>query len=194
VQVNDGLERESWLAARRGGITASTLAKAMTPAGRRDVLAHYADPELEADSLRFVEDYLQHGKDRENGFIGQWIEEMHGIPWNRGLWAHDDFPRFLATPDGWNPVTRKTAEYKAKTKPLPPTTPRIYRDQVQWQLFVMGGTECLFVWEQHRDFVPVDMPVWRWIERDEERIEELKYVANGLLWEFDLINEEMGVA
>lgn len=189
--VNDGLDRESWHAARRTGISASTLAKAMTPAGRRDVLAAYADPEAHADDLARIQEYLDHGQRREQEFLAGWIERMFGIIPNRAVYAHDVYPRHLATPDGWHPERRETLEVKTSTKAMPKTIPRAHRDQMLFAMWVMDSGRCLYVWEQHSGFLATGLPEYRWFDRDEERIAELVTVANGLLWEMDEIDEEL---
>jgi hypothetical protein len=53
---------------------------------------------------------------------------------------------------------------------------------VWWQQYVLGAERTLVVWEQHRDFVPIEHePQCRWVERDENEIHVLVTLADRLL-------------
>ncbi len=45
--------------------------------------------------------------------------------------------------------------------------------QIWWQQYVLGAERTLMVWEEHRNFVPVGDPQYRWIDRDDAEIEKL---------------------
>lgn len=189
VVVDDGSDEAKWLAARRTGISATTIAKAMTPAGRAAVIEDYLHPQ-EDDGRLWA--YRDHGHKREREFLGDWIAEHFGMRHNTALWAHEVYTRHLATPDGVADPGQGLYELKTSTKPLPRTTPRPYRDQMQWQMHVMGEDRVLLVWEHHEDFIPVGLPEWRWTERDDERITEMVGVADSLLFEMDTLRWEQG--
>ena len=192
VLVHDGLYRESCWRAHYAGISASQMAKAMTPSGRRDVLAEMLAPrEVDQRDSRMAV-FMEHGSRREAEFIGDWIERRYGIPHNSALWAHAEHPKHLATPDGYNPENGDLAEFKTSTKPKPKTIPRVHRDQMTWQMYVMEGRRVLYVHEQHNDFRPVNMPVAEWFDRDQKRVDEMRRVADGLLFEAEMERANRG--
>lgn len=185
----DSNNRSEWLAARATGITASDVAKLMTPQGRTQVIREKLWADEQDDNP-----FMKHGRDRERP-IAEWMNENWWIQHNTWLFAAADNPTHLATPDGVGtdgPSEWCLGEIKTSAKPLPKTTPRNYRDQIQWQLHVLGAKRCLLVWEQHVNGVPADLEaVTRWVDRDEERISELVTVADELL---AYINSERAVA
>lgn len=185
--IDSGTDETVWLEARRTGITASMIPKAMTPGGRRGFVTDYLSP---PEDQPWFDTYREHGKRRESEFLGQWIADTFGMQHNRALWAKTGKPRHLATPDGIDMARPCLYELKTSTKPLPRTTPRDYRDQMQWQMYVMEAERCLLVWEQHEDFRPVGLPEWRWVGRDDARITELVAVADALLFEIDMARME----
>lgn len=182
VIVDDGADERKWLEARRSGISASMIPKAMTPAGRAAFVAEFLCP---PEDQAWFDGYREHGKRRESEFLGQWIADNFGMRHNRALFAHSEHPRHLATPDGVGEAGQGLYELKTSTKPMPRTVPRNYRDQMQFQMWVMEEDRVLLVWEQHEDFRPVSLPEWRWVERDDARIAELVAVADALLFEID---------
>lgn len=188
--IDSGDDEAAWLRARQTGISASMIPKAMTPGGRATFVQDYLAP---AEDAGWFEQYREHGHRREREFLGAWIADAFGMQHNTALWASDANPRHLATPDGIKIGPEgfpALYELKTSTKPMPRTTPRHYRDQMQFQMYVMGAPRCLLVWEQHEDFRPVGLPEWRWVERDDARITELVRVADALLWEIDTAREE----
>lgn len=172
----DSNNRAEWLAARSTGITASDAAKLMTPAGRQQVIREKLWADEQDDNP-----YMAHGRDRERP-IADIVEAAYAIRHNTWLFASAVNPAHLATPDGIGDIAGTLAEIKTSAKPLPKTTPRNYRDQMQWQMHVLGAHSVLLVWEQHLNGVPVDLePTYRWVARDEDRIAELVATANELL-------------
>lgn len=194
TQIDSGEDEAAWHKARHTGITASMIPKAMTPGGRATFIQDYLSP---PEDQAWFADYREHGKRREAEFLGDWIAGVFGMEHNTALWAADANPRHLATPDGIKRGEQGVDEFpfpalyelKTSTKPLPATTPRAYRDQMQFQMYVMGAPKCLLVWEQHENFRPVGLPEWRWHVRDDARIAELVGVADALLFEIDAARE-----
>ena len=170
-------EYEGWLEARRGGVSATAVAAAATPAGFRDVVDNWGAP-VE------VNDYMRFGSESEAELMRH-AHQVHGIVPSDWLIAGED-PRHLATPDGLSLDHRLIAECKTTGKDWA-TVPIKYRRQVQWQLHTTGAERCLFVWNIR---VPDDSgwfylgwiePKTLWIERDEEMIADLKVTAERLL-------------
>jgi hypothetical protein len=117
--------------------------------------------------------------------IAAWVQQNYGILPSSALFHAVDDQRHLATPDGVAVLEGAVtlAEIKTSGKPFE-GVPAGYLRQVYWQQYVLGAERTLFVWEQHKNFVPVaDEPKWLWIERDERAIKDLVYLANGLIGE-----------
>ena len=90
--------------------------------------------------------------------------------------------RFVLRARGDDQVGRlELAEIKTTVKPWR-SIPRSYLRQVWWQQYVLGAERTLVVWEQHRDFVPVEAePRCRWVDRDDNEIHQLVTLADRLL-------------
>jgi hypothetical protein len=172
VAIVSAEDRDAWLDARQTRITSTDVAKAMTPSGWRAVVASKLMGLEHADN-----EYFAHGRDRE-ATIGAMAERKFGLVPNRYLF---DGAGLSATPDAVHPDKPELGEFKTSTKPLPKTTPRDYRDQVYIAQHVFGAERTLLGWEQHANGVPVDLePSWRWIDRDQERIDQLLTKAGEL--------------
>lgn len=177
--VTDGTDEAAWLRARSRGITATDVAK---------LNSVNAIPNAALDKLRgssFTGNaFTEHGKTREP-VIAAWVKKHHKIEPSSALFHAVDDNRHLATPDGVGVIdnTLVLAEIKTSGKPFE-GVPAGYLRQVYWQQYVLGAERTLFVWEQHKDFVPVSTePKWLWIERDERAIKDLVFLANGLIGE-----------
>ena len=126
--------------------------------------------------------YTDHGRAREPE-IARWVRAEHRIEPSDALFHADGERLHLATPDGvaMRDGTLVLAEIKTTSSPWR-SIPRSYLRQVWWQQYVLGAERTLLVWEQHRDFVPVDPePQVRWIERDDNEIHVLVGLANQLI-------------
>jgi len=172
--ICDSADRPAWLKARARGITATDVARLMTPSGRAIVIAEKLYGTADSDTS-----YMAHGREREP-IIAEGVKAKFGMEHNTFLYAGTNL-QHLATPDGVHLHRPDLAEIKTSTKPLQ-TTPRVYVDQMQWQAWVLGAERVLLAWEQHRNGIPVDLePTYRWVDRDEKRISELVTAADDLL-------------
>lgn len=176
-------ERELWLAAREGGVSATTVADAATPAGFRDVVEARRNP------VEIVpNEYMLFGTESEPVLM-EYAHREHGIIPQDWLIAGDD-PRHLATPDGLSVDHKVIAECKTAGT-IPKSIPRKHRDQMLWQMFCTGAERGLYVvnsrvpdghgWFRLGLFEPVTF----WLDRDEKRISELVHVASRILEECD---------
>lgn len=194
-------EREPWLRARAGGITATEV---------RDLRAGNMNARALADKKRSMdfEDlshvrHIAHGNNREP-VIAEWIAQRFNIQPNDYLFAGLLNSRHLATPDGAGINFDEhllISEIKTSKYNLDPAGDHFgktgYFYQMQWQMYVTGAKRCLFVWEQHDDDwsewperapEPVFAePQFVWIDRDEREIERLIKVADGFLHEYDSV-------
>lgn len=173
-------DRDNWLIARNSGITASNAGALATEGSIDSIL-----------KSKFYTDFVGNpatdwGIEREPLLI-DWAKFNQ----NKYLFCADDNKRFMATPDGLRLDDNGNLELcqaKTSSKPLQKIPSNYYR-QMQWEMYVMGATRNLLVWEQHENFVPVNPePIALWIERDEQTINKLKQLAEVLLRRLDEAN------
>jgi hypothetical protein len=170
-------DRVSWLRARSQGVTASDVARLSSQKSVRAVAM-----EKLLGSGFGGNAYTDHGNAREPE-IARWVRANHRIEPSNALFhsAHDK--AHLATPDGVGVVDGVLVLAEIKTTSSGwKSIPRSYLRQVWWQQYVLGAERTLFVWEEHKDFVPIDPePKVRWIDRDDNEIHVLVGLANSLL-------------
>ncbi|HEY9497942.1 MAG TPA: YqaJ viral recombinase family protein [Terrimesophilobacter sp.] len=167
----------AWLKARSSGVTATDVARLSS---ERALHAVAMDKVLGSSFTGNA--YTEHGLAREPE-IARWVKSVYGIDPSLDLYRAENNPLHLATPDGirlWD-GRLELAEIKTTVKPWR-SIPRSYLRQVWWQQYVLGAERTLVVWEQHRDFVPVEAePRCRWVDRDDNEIHQLVTLADRLL-------------
>lgn len=178
IETSDNYE--AWLAARHGGVTATEVAGAATPAGFVEAVEQRLNPTPLA-----ANEYMRFGSESEREIM-RFVHREHGVVPSNWLVASEHNARYLATPDGLSPDHKQIAECKTTGKDWK-TVPLHYRRQVWWQLFVTGAESCVFAWQLR---VPDDKgwfylgwlePKVTVIERDEKKIAELVSTAERLL-------------
>lgn len=178
--AHKGYFPQGWLLARRGGVTATQVAKAATKAGLEQAVTDYIDDTQIPDNP-----YMAFGRDFEP-VIARTVHTKFDILPNEWLIRNDESPHHLATPDGLSPDHTMIAEIKTTGKDWADgVIPIQYRRQVQWQLHVTGAERCLFAWMKRIDVGGVFAPAWfepesLWMERDEGMIEVLQDTAEQL--------------
>ncbi|WP_241985489.1 MULTISPECIES: YqaJ viral recombinase family protein [Cryobacterium] len=179
--VADSTDRVAWLRARAQGITATDVAKLATPKSLPNAVYDKVNGSSFSGNT-----FTDHGRAREPE-IAAWVQERYGIEPSTALFHAADHRRHLATPDGVGTGSGtgagglELAEIKTTSKAWR-SIPRSYLRQVWWQQYVLGAERTLLVWEQHKDFVPMNPePECKWIERDEEQIAILVGYANDLI-------------
>lgn len=176
--VADSHDRVAWLRARSRGITATDVAHLSGAAS----IPRAADAKLHGTGFH-GNVFTAYGRQREPE-IGRWMAATHGIRPSTALFRAVAEPRHLATPDGILQDTSgriTLAEIKTTNKAWR-TIPRPYLRQVWWQQHVLGAERTLVVWEQHKDFVPVDEePKCAWVDRDDVQIAALVALATSLI-------------
>jgi len=181
--ASKALGEVEWLAARRTGVTATQVAKAATPSGRKEVVEKY----FEAFST-FDNPAMEFGRDQETA-LSMWVKEHHGgIMPNDWLIRHYGDSLALATPDGISLSHNRISEVKTTGKDWGSVDkiPIAYKRQVQWQLYVTGADECVFAWMLRAEVDGRMVPGWfepksDIIGRDEVMITNLKLAAT-MLW------------
>lgn len=173
-------EYEAWLRAREGGVSATTVADAATPAGFAQVV------EQRRNSVPVIpNEYMLFGTASEPVLMEHAHREFGVLP-SDWLIAGED-SRHLATPDGLSLDHTVIAECKTTGKDWGDKPPIRYRRQVQWQLHTTGAERCLFVWnlrvpdEHGWFFLEWLEPKTLWIERDEKMIGQLIEVAERVM-------------
>lgn len=186
-------DRAKWLELRAQGVTATAVAKAVTPDGFAEVVAELRHPRELPDN-----DYMRFGREQEGPIIEK-LATVRDITPNDWLIAKDtgDKRWMMATPDGLSSDHRVIAEVKTTGRDWGrwALVPAHYQRQVQWQLHVTGAEGCVFAWmlrvKSGRNFVPGwTGPKFVEVERDEVLIERLEEVAHQLYAELRAIRGE----
>ncbi|NEM92107.1 YqaJ viral recombinase family protein [Galbitalea soli] len=170
-------DRVAWLRARSRGVTATDVARLSSIRAIEAIAYEKLNGSGFGGNV-----YTDHGQAREPE-IARWVSAQYGIAPSRALYHAHGEPLHLATPDGLSVQAGSVVLCEIKTTSHAwRSIPRSYLRQVWWQQYVLGAERTLFVWEQHRDFVPVaPEPQFRWIERDDNEIHILVGLANRLL-------------
>lgn len=175
--VTDGTDRVAWLRARTRGITATDVAKLSTPKS----VATAAQQKLHGSTFT-GNAFTQHGREREP-VIAQWAADHFEMTPSAALFHAERDLRHLATPDGLRERgdgVLELTEIKTTNKAWK-SIPRHYLRQIWWQQYVLDAERTLLVWEEHRDFVPVSEPQYRWVERDDAEINKLLGLVSDLI-------------
>lgn len=176
--LTDGLDDAQWHEVRRGGVTATDVAR-LHSGGAGTWAAIRAEKAGNEPSFTFPA--MQHGKDREP-VIARYAERAFGLSPSHAVLAAADDRRWLATPDGIGPFA--VGEYKTTVKDWPTLDdlPKRYFDQATWQMRVTGTREAHLVFEAHEGGVPLHMePRSFLIPWSAEYAAELEEVAERFL-------------
>ena len=175
-KVADSSNHDIWLGARMSGVTASDVANFEEGADIKKLVYKKLNNTFKGNV------WTEWGLDREPHIL-----DWAGFPHNQTLFRAADNPRFMATPDGYKMSEENLILCQAKTTSKGwDTTPPNYMRQVQWEMFVMGATTNYLVWEQHRQFIPIDLePKCEIIQRDNDEIARLVEMAKEFLIELD---------
>jgi hypothetical protein len=180
---------KKWLAVRATGVTATAVAKAVTPAGFREVVSNIKNPRSIPDNA-----YMRFGREQEAALMEKLATQFPLEP-NDWLIAKDsqDYRWQMATPDGLSPQHDLIAEVKTTGKDWGEwrEVPGHYQRQVQWQLHVTGASECVFGWMLRVTEGATMVPAWPGpkfvvVQRDDALIEKLVDVATNIYKELPL--------
>ena len=173
-------DREVWLGARRGAVTATEVAKAATPSGFLLAAEERRNPTEIIPNA-----YMEFGTDNE-AWIADNLKAEFGIFHNEWLIAADGNPLHRATPDGLSLDHTEISEIKTGGKEAYVSPPIQYRRQIQFQLYVSGAERCLYAFMLRAEVNDVLVPAWlspktQWVDRDEAMIRDLVSTADLLL-------------
>ncbi len=214
----DPAVRQAWLDQRAGGLSATEVRDWGQASKRREIIDGKVT--MHTEDLSHIP-AVAHGNRREP-VIATWIHGKFGIEPCSHVYSHGENVRHLASPDGISidPFSKelivgtqaaRISEIKTSKHDLNPgriSNENIlvevdpssqfaranYYTQMQWQMYVMNATWCLFVWEMHdgtidpetKTFRPSGPPRWCWVPRDQGLIDVLvNTVAPKALREID---------
>jgi hypothetical protein len=174
--VADSTNKDVWLDARMSGVTASDVANFVEDANVSALVYKKLNNTFKGNK------WTDWGLEREEPIL-----EQVGFPPNKGLFKSLDEPRFMATPDGFKYIDGELWLCQVKTTSKPwDVIPENYIRQCQWEMYIMGAAYNLLVWEQHQDFIPVNLePMQKVLKRDNEEIERLIKIGYEFLNELD---------
>lgn len=182
VIADRDVDEQDWIQKRKSGVTATDAVRLRSGSGAvfRSLRREKAAETIES----WRSQQTEYGRMRE-GTIAEWVARKFGIYPTAALFAHPDYPRDLATPDGVGvnyDDQLRNAEIKTSVYDLTPgdvDSERVlqmrkvgavarqgyfwsktdYYVQMQWQMWVTGADRCLFVWEQHDGVYPLPQPL-----------------------------------
>lgn len=153
---------ENWLAERRNGLTATEV-KHLYMGGSIDELALLKL--MPVKSSFTSSKYLTWGKEREPLIATEVSKEYPYLAHESRVFRSASNDRYLASPDmiGVDEVERiALAEIKTSKYDLAPGSAHFektgYLYQMQWQMYVLDASWCVFAWERHHD---------DWLKRDD---------------------------
>lgn len=171
-------DRPSWLAARQGGVTATDVAR-LVRGGTGTWAAVRAE---KAGTARdFHNAAMQHGNDREPVVLAFAQATFDLLPCG-DLYAADDEPRFLATPDAINADEIGEVKTTVHDWEILSDVPGRYIDQMLWQMRVTGRRRGRLIFEPHENGVPTyPWPKHFVVEYDAARVALLEQTAMEFL-------------
>ncbi|WP_449278028.1 YqaJ viral recombinase family protein [Leucobacter sp. GX24907] len=185
-------DRETWLAERRQGVTATELAKIMTASNRDVAVQDLARMKREGDPFQ-GNVYTEWGKEREPVIVAD-LAGFGVVPESRVFHAASN-SRYLASPDGLSvdfDGNLVLDEIKTWGSPKPKGSAALaasgYEWQMMWLCYVTGAIGCWLNGEvrlgQPGDFRP-GKRTREWFPRDEEMIAQLIEAADAVLAAMD---------
>lgn len=171
-------DRPTWLAARQGGVTATDIAR-LARGGAGTWAAVRA--EKAGTGRDFHNAAMQHGNNREPVIL-EYAAAAFGLEPCGDLYAAEDEPRFLATPDAISETEIGEVKTTVHDWDILSDAPGRYIDQMLWQMRVTGRRRGRLIFEPHEHGVPVHpWPKHFVVEYDEARVAVLEQVAREFL-------------
>lgn len=182
--VADSNSKDIWLEARMNGVTASDVANFEMDASEkhlRSLVYKKLNNTFKGNA------WTDWGLEREPIILNQL-----GLEQNTNLYRSAEEQRFMATPDSIQVDDEgivKLVQIKTTSKGWDKVPPNYLR-QCQWEMYVMGAISNALVWEQHENFIPVDLePKQLVLLRDDEEINRLIEIAKQFLQYLDEYKE-----
>ena len=185
IVVDADAPREEWMDARSEGVTASEVHEIAT--GSRKAWAAVLDRKLNGSTFKGNR-HTRRGHERESLLLDYAKELRRSAEPNGALWAAESNSRHLATPDGIGDgfvIEVKSHDFGHVLGPIPPA----HRSQMQWQMYVMGADEALYIREvmDEDGQGSLDDPETITVARDDDYIAWLVSRADAFLdwWDND---------
>lgn len=188
--IDDGTDRASWLLSRQGGVSATDVAR-LASGGTETWKAVRA--EKAGKGRDFMNAAMQHGKDREPVII-RFAARQFGVQPFGKLVAASDEPRFICTPDAVGEGLAAEVKTTVHDWQSLEDVPRRYRDQLLWQMRVLGFARGVLLFEPHENGVPLHpLPKWFDVACDAARIAHLESIAYEFLDSTDEPDEDAAI-
>lgn len=176
--IDDGTDRQAWLARRMGGVSATDVAR-LARGGTNTWKAVKA--EKAGLGRDFTNAAMQHGTEREPTILRFAEKQFQVLPFGKLVAANDE-PRFIATPDALG--DGRVGEVKTTVHDWQHISevPGRYIDQVLWQMRVTGYRVAHLIFEPHENGIPLHpFPKSFPIEWDPARVAHLQSIAYEFL-------------
>lgn len=181
--------REEWLEQRTQFLTATDIATLYNGGPKAWENTAQSKQEIPDD---FDNQYLRWGREREES-IANYVRTFvdSSLEPNDQLFVSTKHPKIAATPDM---VSRDavgdvfSAEIKT-TKTDLTKIPLKYLIQMEVQMLVLGTDRCVFVWEQHEDFTPMQ-PKHQIYESDPVKREKILEIVDRFYGEGEKSDSE----
>ncbi|RBP66378.1 YqaJ-like recombinase protein [Brevibacterium sanguinis] len=180
-------DREAWMEARRGGVTATDIARLITSPSEWAAVRAEKAGEVGFRGNKAT----KWGEEREPIIAAKLDEKYPGLTHNTHTIAKDGAPQYLATPD----MIGRELLCQIKTAGLKPgesiwwAPPEKYAIQCQWEMWVADRETNILAVEYHRSYEPFETVFEYMIRRDDELIADLVNVADlflaGASWVLD---------
>lgn len=183
--AEDSLGSEEGRTARAAGVTAS---EAHTiGSGGRGTWRRILTDKLNGSTFHGNQ-HTKRGHTREPYLLAWACSHVAFLEANIALFAHPDNDLIMATPDGLG-IDERGREFGVEVKSHDHSwvdrydIPAEHFDQMQFGMYVTGIDRWLYVWEvMGEDGTPtLDAPRFRWVERDEKRINRLVKEAEAFI-------------
>ena len=185
IVVDADAPREEWMDARSEGVTASEVHEIAT--GSRKTWAAVLDRKLNGSTFKGNR-HTRRGHEREALLLDYAKTLCGSVEPNGALWAAAEDPRHRATPDGIGAgfvIEVKSHDAGHERGPIPAA----HRSQMQWQMYVMGVEEALYIREvmDEDGQGALEDPEAITVERDDDYIAWLVSRADAFLewWDND---------
>ncbi|MCT1395637.1 YqaJ viral recombinase family protein [Microbacterium sp. p3-SID338] len=178
--IHDGTDRQTWLARRQGGVSATDVAR-LARGGANTWAAVHA--EKAGKGRDFTNAAMQHGTDREPMILRFAEKQFQVLPFGK-LIAADDEPRFICTPDALGKGRIGEVKTTVHDWEVISEVPGRYIDQVLWQMRVTGYRRADLIFEPHENGIPLHpFPKSFPIDWDATRVAHLESIAYEFLAE-----------
>jgi hypothetical protein len=173
-----------WMDFRRTSLSSTDATRLLS---KKFDVDYFVSMKNKSAENNYVNKYMEFGNKREPEIL-EAISKKFDVTTNDNIMQSKINESFVATPDGIN--KDYTVEVKSSINNLNHNIKKYY-PQIQWQMFVTGKKQSLFIVEIHQNFIPQQIE-YTWvpydefltkifIERGEKVLESLKLYSKTLI-------------